>query len=60
MIDSRKCISEVVPSDAEVVIKIIPKPGGRRLRIVCEYESELVESVLVAARRIDEIAAPRS
>lgn len=50
-----ECVNEIVPTDADVTIKIKPtKGGGRRLRIICEYDTELVESVLVAAKRIDQ------
>lgn len=48
-----ECVSEVVPSDADVTIKILRKPGGRRLRIVVEHDTDLVESVSVQSNRID-------
>lgn len=52
---AKECVKEIVPLDADVTIKIKPtKGGGRRLRIVCEYDSDLVESVMVAAKRIDQ------
>lgn len=49
-----ECVSEVVPSDADVTIKILRKPGGRRLRIIVEHDTDLVESVSVTTNRIDD------
>lgn len=49
-----ECVSETVPMGADVTVRIIPKPGGRRLRVVVEYDGDLVESVLMTKRRIDQ------
>lgn len=48
-----ECTSESIPSDADVTIKILRRPGGRRLRIVVEHDTDIVESVSVHANRID-------
>jgi hypothetical protein len=53
-----ECVSESIPSDADVTIKILRRPGGRRLRIVVEHDTDLVESVSVASTRIDPDAPP--
>lgn len=51
---AKEVTSEQVSSDSDVTIRILRKPGGRRLRIVVEHDTDLVESVSVQTNRIDQ------
>lgn len=55
-----ECVSEVVAADADVRIKFLPKAGGRRLRVLVEYDTEVVESVQVVEQRIDGTTARKA
>lgn len=57
---AKESVSEQIPSDRDVTIKIMRKPGGRRLRIVVEHDTDLVESVSVMATPIDAAGDPKS
>lgn len=53
-----ECIAETVPHGADVTVRIIPKAGGRRLRVIVEYDDDLVETVEMTKRRIDPQPSP--
>lgn len=44
-----ECVSKKVPADHDVTIRIKRVPGGKRLRIVVEHDTDLVESVSVTS-----------
>lgn len=57
---AKESVSEQIPSDRDVTIKILRKPGGRRLRIVVEHDTDLVESVSVTSSGADGGNFPKS
>jgi hypothetical protein len=48
-----ECVTKVVAVDSDVRVRFFPKPGGRRLKMVVEYDTEVIESVQVVEHRID-------
>lgn len=54
-----ECVTEIVPTDADVRILLVPKRGGQRVRVLVEYDTTIIESVQVVERRIDQ-PAPRT
>jgi hypothetical protein len=52
-----ECVTKVVATDADIRVRFFPKPGGKRLKMVVEYDAEVVESVQVVEHRIDKPTA---
>jgi hypothetical protein len=52
-----ECVTKVVAADSDVRVRFFPKPGGRRLKMVVEYDADVVESVQVIEHRVDKPAA---
>jgi hypothetical protein len=55
-----ECVSEVVATDSDVRLRLFPKPGGRRVKVVVEYNTDVVESVQVVEHRIDKTPTHRA
>lgn len=49
-----ECVTKVVAESSDVRVRLFPKPGGRRVKVVVEYDTDVVESVQVVEHRIDQ------